>query len=228
MLSYQKLISRTLSGVIAAAVVGGSLRAEAQNTKQQIGPNALWGPGMTEMQMIRQGCASTGSQFGNCFADEMQKFGASPQAVTFTHMIDDTGYMRDFRQVGRVSIAYVQFPFRANENQGAYLVNGTPSLIDIDDQSLLAQNELKKNPVYTRLAKKYPEIAIFPGDRSGTNYLSTEKLPGDGQRFIIGYSLQNACHACAQVGTAKFAFNFDHTGKFLGTRLFSITAAKQQ
>lgn len=228
MIFNQKLVSRTLSGVIAAAVVGGSFRAEAQNAKQQIGPNALWAPGMTEMQMIRQGCASTGSQFGKCFADGMKKSGASPQAVAFTHMIDDTGYMRDFRQVGRVSIAYVYFPFRANENQGAYLVNGTPSLIDIDGQSLLAQNELKKNLIYTRLAQKYPQIAIFPGDRSGTNYLSAEKMPGDGQRFIISYKLQNACHACAQVGTAKFAFNFDRTGKFLGTRLLSVTAAQQQ
>lgn len=225
MLFNQKLVSRTLSGVIAAAVVGGSLRAEAQNAKQ-IGPNALWGPGMSEMQMIRQGCASTGSQFSKCFAEEMQKFGASPQAVAFTRMIGDTGYMRDFRQVGRVSIAYVYFPFRANENQGAYLVNGTPSLIDIDDQSLLAQNELKKNPIYTRLAQKYPDVAIFPGDRSGTTYLIADKLLGGGQRFIVGYRLQNACHACAQVGTAKFAFNFDRTGKFLGTRLFSVTAAK--
>ncbi len=223
LISNQKFVSSAfLSGAIAACVVGGGLKAGAQDAKQ-IGPNALWEPGMTEMQMIRQDCASTGTQFGECFANGMQKFGASPQAVAFTHMTDNTGYMRDFRQAGQVSIAYVYFPFRANENQGAYLVNGTPSMIDIDNQSLLAQNQLAKNPVYAGLAKKYPQIAIFPGNRAGTNYLVAERSRL-GQRFIVPYNLRNQCHACTQLGIAKFAFNFDPTGKFLGTNLFSITA----
>lgn len=222
----KKLVSSALFfGVIATGVAGSSLNARSQNTRQPIGSQALWAPGMTIMQDIRQNCSSlSGSQFGECFANSMQKSGASPQAVAFTRMIDNTGYMRDFRQTGQVSIAYVYFPFRANENQGAYLVNGTPPLIDIDNQSLLAKNELQKNPAYAGLAKKYPEIIIFPDDRTGTNYLVAEKLSGGGQRFIVGYSLQNQCHACAQVGTAKFVFNFNSAGKFLGTKLFSVTA----
>jgi hypothetical protein len=221
----QKLVSSALlSSAIAACVVGGGLKAVAQDAKQQIGPDALWGPGMSEMQMIQQNCASAGTQFRECFANGMQKSGASPQAVAFTNMTGNTGYMRDFRQTGRVSIAYVYFPFRANENQGAYLVNGTPSMIDIDNQSLLAQNQLAKNPTYTQLAKKYPEITLFPGDRDGTSYLVAGKLSSGGQRFIVPYNLQNQCHACEQVGIAKFAFDFDRTGKFLGTKLLGVTA----
>ena len=221
--------SALLSSLIAAGVVGGGLKAETQNAIQPLESEAVWTPGMTIMQDIRQECSSlSGRQFGECFANGMQKAGASPQAVAFTHRIDNTGYMRDFRPVGRVSIAYVNFPFRANENQGAYLVNGTPSLINIDDQSLLAKSELKKNPVYTRLAKKYSEITLFPDDRSGTSYLIAERLPRGEQRFIVGYRLQNVCHACERVGKARFAFDFDSTGKFLGTKLISVTAADQE
>lgn len=228
MLDKKLVASALFSSVIATGVVGSSLNAGAQNTRQAIGSEAIWAPGMSIMQNIRQNCSSSGSQFGECFANGMQKSGASPQAVAFTRMIDNMGYMRDFRASGRVSIAYVYFPFRANENQGAYLVNGTPPLIDIDNQSLLAENELKKNPVYIGLAQKYPEVTIFPGDRSGTNYLVAKKLSGGGQRFIVSYRLQNQCHACARVGMAKFAFDFNSAGKFLGTKLFNVTATGQK
>lgn len=225
LVSNKKLVSNAFfASVIATGVISGSLKAGAQNVGQPINSSALWEPGMSTMQMIRQNCSSvSGTQFGPCFANGMQQFGASPQAVAFTSMTDNTGYMRDFRQTGRVSIAYVNFPFRANENQGAYLVNGTPSMIDIDNQSLLAEDELAKNPTYAKLAQKYPEITIFPGDRSGTNYLVAE-TSRFGQRFIVPYNLRNQCHACTQLGIAKFAFNFAPTGKFLGTNLFSITA----
>jgi hypothetical protein len=226
----KKLVSTALlASVIASAVVSSGLKVGAENAKQQLGPEALWMPGMTIMQNIRQECSSlSGPQFGKCFASGMQKSGASAQAVAFTQMIDNTGYMRDFRLAGQVSIAYVNFPFRANENQGAYLVNGTPPLIDIDDQSLLAKGELQKNPVYTRLAKKYAEVTLFPGNRNGTSYPMVEQLAGGGQRFIVDYSLHNVCHACEQVGLARFAFTFDPTGKFLGTKLISVTVADQQ
>lgn len=225
MLSNQTFISSVfLCGVIATCVTS-DLKAGAQNAGQPIGPDALWGPGMSIMQMIRQDCASAGTQFGECFVNGMQKSGASPQAVAFTRMTDDTGYMRDFRQTGQVSIAYINFPFRANENQGAYLVNGSPAMIDIDNQSLLAQNQLATNPTYTKLAKQYPEITLFPGDRDGTNYLVAVKQSSGGQRFIVPYNLQNQCHACEQVGTAKFAFDFNQAGKFLGTKLLGVTTA---
>jgi hypothetical protein len=196
-----------------------------QSSPQRIGPEAVWAPGMSIMQDIRQQCTSAGAPVGGCFANGMQKSGASPQAVAFTRLINNDGYARDFREVGTVDIAFVYFPFRANENQGAYLVNGTPNLIDIDDQKLLSKTELEKNPTYTSLAKQYQDITIFPGDRSGTKYLVAKSGPGGGQQFIVDYKLNNMCHACETIGTAKFAFNFDSSGKFLGTKLVSVARA---
>ncbi|UBF24740.1 hypothetical protein K9N68_24170 [Kovacikia minuta CCNUW1] len=217
-----------LSGAIATGVFGFGLKAEAESLRQPIGPQAIWQPGMSEMREIRTTCAPLdGKQFGACFANGMQKFGASPEAVAFTHKTNNDGYMRDFRPVGRVSIAYIYFPFRANENQGGYLVNGTPDLIDIDNQSLLSKGELTQNPVYLSLRRKYPEIMMFTGDRAGTDYLKAETLPQGGQRFIVPYSLRNQCHACALVGTANFAFNFNNSGKFLGTQLINVVPAEK-
>jgi hypothetical protein len=38
----------------------------------------------------------------------------------------------------------------------------------------------------------------------------------------VSYYLLKACHACARLGTASFAFAFDSAGKFQGTKFLRI------
>ena len=38
----------------------------------------------------------------------------------------------------------------------------------------------------------------------------------------MSYYLLKACHACARLGTASFAFAFDSAGKFQGTKFLRI------
>src|SRR5690242_1912177 len=86
-------------------------------------PEAVWQPGMQFMKDVHSACdASKYPSFGECFVARMQQAGAPPQAVAFTKLIHNEGYMRDSRQIGKVSVAYVLYPFRANENQGWLLV----------------------------------------------------------------------------------------------------------
>ena len=226
----RELITRAfLTSVVVMGIVGGA-KVNAQtnppSTSQTIDAKAIWEPGTTTIRSIQQSCVSlSGTQFSECFVNQMQKMGASPQAIAFTHSIGDMGYMVGFRPAnGRVSLAHVTFPFRANENQGAYLVNGTPAQIDVDDQSLLSKSELNANSVYAEMVRQYSDILMFPGDRIGTNAVIAEPLPGGGQRFLVSYKLNDRCHACPQVGTARFAFDFDPDGQFLGTRLLNVTA----
>jgi hypothetical protein len=138
----------------------------------------------------------------------------------------DGAYLRDFRRVGPVDIAYVTYPFRANENEGILLVNGTPASIDIDNQRLLSKTELAKNPTYVELAKKYPQISLWPGDRYGTDNPLVKDLPQSGRRFVVHYRLRNLCHACAVVGSAQFGFDFNQAGRFLGTKLLQVDASR--
>lgn len=213
--------------VILLCSWAGFASAQNQNTGTQnltpaINQAALWQPGMSIMGAIREACGST-ANIGDCFAAQMQKSGATPEAVRFTKLTDNTGYMRDFREAGRVDVAYVDYPFRANENQGCLLVNGSPAMIDVDNLSVMPQSDLAKDPRYAALAKKYPNITVFPGDRSGTAYPAAEKLPGGGQRFVVGYRLVDGCHACARVGSAKFAFDFDRAGKLLGAKVVGVS-----
>ncbi len=194
-----------------------------------IGPSAIWQPDLHFLAAVKKECRQP--QFPNfeeCFVAQMEKSGAPADAVAFTRQTGNTGYLRDFRKVGRVDIAYVSYPFRANQNQVWLLVNGDPGAVDVDDFKLLPVDNFSKNSTYAALAKKYPKISVWPGDRSGTKYpLATVRSSG-GQSFIVEYNLQDGCRGCARLATARLAFDFDADGKFLGAKLERIRALPPQ
>ena len=63
---------------------------------------------------------------------------------------------------------------------------------------------------------------LFGGDRSITQPPKMIVQSGKGQRFVVEYRLLNGCHACERVGRARFAFDFDAEGKFLGSTLLDV------
>jgi hypothetical protein len=193
---------------------------------ESVSAEAIWKPGPNSVQDIKNQCAAMGGQsFQNCCIAGMGKAGASPQAAAFMRS-SNGAYLRDFRRVGPVDIAYVTYPFRANENDGVLLVNGTPASIDVDNQRLLSKPELAKNPTYAELAKKYPQVSLWPDDRYGTDTPLVKNLPQGGRRFVVRYRLRNQCHACAVVGSAQFGFDFNQTGRFLGTKLLQVDVSQ--
>lgn len=94
----------------------------------------------------------------------MKKAGATPAAVEFSKQLGEPGFVRDFRAAGPVDIAYVLYPYRANENQSWLIVNGDPPAIDVDNSKLVtvAARALKNNATYAGLAKAHP---TFPRGR---------------------------------------------------------------
>lgn len=229
---------KNLAGLVVFICVGLGL-ALPQNKQvapkpaecaRRINQAALWQPGMQFIPAVHQACDKMRyPQFSECYFEAMQRAGASREAVAFSRRLAKQhdgmlAFMRDFLNTGRVDIAYVICPFRANENQVCLLVNGSPEIIDVDNLRLLPQTQLKQNAVYQKLAGKYPAIDLWPGDRAGTQYPIARKLPNGGQRFIVAYYLQNGCHACARLGHARFAFDFNREGKFLGAQLLSVTS----
>jgi putative hemolysin len=200
---------------------------EPAEPQVKIGAEAVWQPGKEFMPLVRQACSNAGSNYGDCLISQMPGAGAPPKAVAFSKLLEEKsdgqiGYMTDFRKTGRVDIAYVYYPIRANENLGCLLVNGSPPIIDVDDLKLLAEDVMKSDPSYAALASANPEVAVFPGDRGGTAYPQVEALPQGGQRFIMSYYLLKSCHACARLGTVSFAFDFDSAGQFRGTQFLRV------
>jgi hypothetical protein len=192
----------------------------------RIGASAVWRPAPEQLAAIRNKCgAGDPAKLGDCFISEMRTAGASPEAIAFAKSVADKGYgyLRELRETGRVSIAYVEYLFRANELEGVYLVNGLPPMLDVDDQSLFPSDDLAKNDSYLALLQQYPKLAIFPGDRFHTDRPVAKSLGADAREFDVSYVLRDSCHACAAIGELQLAFYFNGDGKFTGTRVVEVT-----
>lgn len=193
----------------------------AQVSAQLLGPAVVWNPSAQILSAIREKCGNGDPDgINGCFLLEMQSANASPQAVAFAKSFAGNGlaYVRAFRKVGLVDIAYIEYAFRANELEGILLVNGDPSIIDVDSEKFASRENFSKNPTYAALAKKYPQISTWPGDRYHTSEPLVEHLESGRESFVVGYILRDGCHACAQIGTASLTFAFDEHGKFSGVQ----------
>jgi predicted secreted protein len=192
---------------------------------------AVWNPPPEAVAAIRAKCDPDPPHLESCFLAEMKSAGSSAEAVAFSRSLAGTGviYLRGYRKVARVDVAYIQYVFRANELEGVLLVNGDPSPIDVDDDSQYPQTELQKYPGYAALADKYPNISLWPGDRNSPLLPKLDSTGWGTQTFLVDYILRDGCHACAQIGTATFAFAFDSQGRFQGTHVSSVkpTASRE-
>jgi hypothetical protein len=191
-----------------------------QVSVRPVGPAVVWDPPPQVLSAIREKC-DRGDPDGinGCFLLGMRSAGASPQAIAFAESFvgDGLAYVRAFRKVGLVDIAYIEHAFRANELEGVLLVNGEPSIIDVDSEKFASQENFSKNPTYAALANKYPHISVWPGDRYHTSEPLVKYIEsGGGESFVVGYILRDGCHACAQIGTVSLTFAFDEHGKFSG------------
>jgi hypothetical protein len=165
----------------------------------------------------------SGDAFDACFAAAMAKAGASQAALDFTRRLDNQAYLQALDPTGGpIAIAHAVYPFRANENDVWLLVNDMPPLIDVDDLRNLSLAQMRASATYAQIHREYPNVTFWPGDRG----ISGPQVAQNGREIIVGYVLRDLCHACSIVGRVDYAFDFDASGKFLGTRCVSISAAK--
>ena len=176
---------------ISVAGIAGHARSALPAAPQQparIDAKAVWNPAPSVLADIRKVCA-TGDpdQQEACFRDSMRSAGASAEAAEFVREFRPHGlaYLRAFRYTGRVDIAYVDYVYRANENNGVFLVNGDPAMIDVDDYKYLSQETLGKNAEYAALKLKYPNISIWPGDRYHAEFPSLRLRPRTAVRISL-------------------------------------------
>src|SRR5579862_3735595 len=201
-----------------------SAAASGAGTASRISANSVWAPTPEQLSDIRRKCTEGDpAQHETCFLDAMKSAGASDEAMAFVKEFAANGlaYVRDFRDTGRVDIAYIEYLFRANDLDGVLLVNGAPPIIDVDDYKFLSQEDLRKNDAYAALLQKYPNVSVFPGDRYHTDWPKAI-LSSTGQKFEVSYLLLDGCHACAGIGTAILAFDFDSSGRFTRAGLMDV------
>ena len=197
------------------------LAAALAPTPAPVGPDAVWKPPADFRARVDAKCAKA-ADFGACFVAQMRAAGASEAALAFAKRTDNQGYATSFRDAGKVDLVYAQYPYRANENSLAFLVNGEPPMIDVDDVSGVDQKNLGTNAAYAALLLKYPNLAIFPAERQPGLGPSPVARRSGGQTFVVTYVLKDGCHACAVVGDARIGFQFDVEGRFVGTDVLRV------
>ncbi len=203
-----------------AAAVLAMLGATASAAPAPVTAAAVWQPAAGFMARFHAQCdGRRGAAFDACFVAVMQQAGASAAAIDFARRLSGEAYLQRLDKTGgQVAVAHIFYPFRANENDAWLLVNGTPRLIDVDDRKFLALDAMRSSLPYRDIARRFPNVSFWPGDRG----MARPEVRMAGQELVVDYLLRDQCHACAVVGEVRFAFDFDHSGRFLGTRLVSV------
>jgi len=216
----KEIVFYALAAAVSVVMLATAAPADPKEPQRIVGPDAVCKDSPRFLDKIRE-CAPLGTpKSGECLIETMRSAHARA-AADFSTRIRGEGYIRNFRKVGPVDIAYVEYPFRANENNGILLVNGDPDLVDVDDLKALPKKDLANDPAYKSLLGKFPEAMLFAGDRFNTDTPTVEPLAGGGTIFIVPYRLTK-CRACPLLAVVRFGFDFDAEGKFHGIRYLSL------
>jgi len=199
------------------------------NTTKKIGPQAAWNPpgGEWTWREIHEKCQrKSGSHDVSCIESMMREMGASVEAIKFTKMMwsreksnSDAVYMSEFREMGRVDLAQITAPIWNDPDTTEFiLVNGAPEIVQLWDS--VKNTDITKDGIYPSLVKRFPKIEMWIAHE----FVGMQQLQQKGQRFVFSFTLLNGCHACELSGKAEIAFDFDSSGKFLGTKLVRLVA----
>lgn len=194
-----------------------SRRSSANQSDDELGRSAVFNPPQVVWGRMQEECR--GPSLTECVVSIMRQAGASAQAIKFTRMIEGDGYMDSFREMGKVDLATAFFPFRANTNGATFLVNGSPSLISLEELDRWGKIDIQTDPLYPAIARRFPEVMLWGGQ---PDFVSMQRLPSGGQRFVFAYVLLNGCHACDIAGYAQVGFDFDVKGNLSGAKLLRL------
>ncbi len=210
----------------------GCVTSQSRADQAKIDASAVWRVTPQFLAAGHAACDST-SHIVDCLMDEMAKAGAPAAAVSFTRELykeshGEFGVMTGFQNGGPVAIAWIFYPLRANTNYGLLVVNGRPPIVNVEDLKMLDRKALQESPQFQDLKNQFPKVDLWPGDRDGTTWPNSQPGPNGGTQFVLGYPLNNGCHACARAGQAIYTWNFDAQGKFIGTSFQGMTPAPLQ
>lgn len=219
--------------IICTASYVAYLEVQASDDSDElISTTAVWSPSDQEVAQLNKTCAVDPQDYSDCFISHMPDLGASDEAVSFTRDYAAQNHgtvaiLRAFHPMDEVDLGYAYFPAGKQGKQGWFLLNGYPSVVNVDDQTRIPEAVMEKHPLWVAMQKQHPAIKMYFDDaeRSMDRTPQTETLPDGSQRFIVEYPLRNGCATCALLGHAAFSFDFDPSGELVTVRFVTITQA---
>jgi hypothetical protein len=208
----------------------------SEDSDEQVSESAMWEPTHDEMAQINKTCDANVPGYAQCFTHQMSELGAPDEAVNFTKQFAEknngvVAVLQDFHPVDSVDLGYAYFPAASESRHGWLLLNGVPSIINVDNPDLLPESQMEKDPQYTALRQTHEAANLLMDDAERAPGKAPEMLTlsDSNQRFVIPYSIRDGCSSCAVLGHAYYSFDFDPTGQLLGVKYvkFSPTEAAQ-
>jgi len=201
--------SETLVGFTYAPPAGGA----PEKVSAALGPEAVWSGAGIEACRAR----SAAQAVDDCLLDQMRKGGASAGSIAFTQKLiaaDSPGYVSAWKQAGPVGIATIAYPFRANTNEGSWLVPASGDPIDVDAYQLSAGDKGRAD--YKAMIANNPDVfPVPPGE------VALGKTPAGNLRVLVTTPIAT-CHACAPAASFVVGYDFDAAGHFLFAGIVAV------
>lgn len=206
--------------VVAMIIITGGIFAwqyfgTPKEEVAEIGPDAVWLITNTDAIPELQKCSSDLGTFqfsSDCVVPIMEKYGASKKAIEFFEK-SNYWFMIGFQEKGRVDLVEIDTPWRVNDNEQYALVNGSPSIVNIESEAsdFSPQNLIN----YSLLDDNFPKYTLWPGDNSFVKQ--------EGESFFFQFSLKDerGCHVCYSGYWAVVSFDFKD-GNYTGARLLDF------
>ena len=187
------------------------LPREAEATHAgRVGADAVWnGP----VEACRAEAAGPGD---TCLVEAMRADDASPAAIAIAERLrgrGEAGHISAWQERDGIGIATVAYPFRANTNQGTWLVDSEGTPVDVD---ALADSALSV-PSIEAFRAAHPDAHPF----APSEFVDSETRADGGVRFVYATPMRS-CHACDTLGRIRVAYDFDSERQFAGQQVLGI------
>ncbi len=197
-----------LLSVLASAWAAAAVR--------ELGPASVWvrpGEEAARLERLHRECSSETNDRAGCMLAFMKREGASEAALEAARRIsagkyEPEGYLSAFEERGRVDFGYAAYPFAADVSLQGVLLNGTPSIVPLEQPGL---RDFARGEKLLRDAG----AAIFASDFGGSPDVLPR--PEGGQRFEFEFRAA-ACRNCKNLSTVTATYDFDDKGAFVGVR----------
>jgi len=210
-------------GWIEVARAGGGVGYVRQEVLSQ---SSIYGPAIVFSDGDRlwsdQRCDQAADRW-RCLLQEMDRLGASDQAVMFANHLEtmgNPGWAVSFDEHGPVDLVFAAYPMRANTN-GAYLMITADGQI-VEAESFQPTAREWSSPAVMGIRHLGQDVFLL--GHQGLDRVTSRE--GGGLVFIFTDVL-GECRACEPLGWVRFGFEFDQNGRFLGTRLLTADRGAQ-
>ncbi len=222
----KKIVSFTL---VLSALLSTSVFAQASNVKSvdafknglnveaiiaceqkylSVCPAAKLGDGKMEKYLSMQ----------SCLEKQLAKDNACSQASAIRHLTYQPA--AGFKKYGAVTVFYSTT--LADGVDMFYMVDTKGQLITLKDNI-----DLLSDKTYQALKAKFPAVALttmIDISKQSKDIFPADSTSAKGQQIIFKQSLKNGgCVACARVGVADVAYEFNAAGVYQGTKILKVT-----